>query len=117
MALATSAEGRSRARAGTLGRRERTWGLVFLAPWIAGFLMFFAIPMALSFFWSFTEYNLISPDPPRFVGLRNWANLPNDPAVRHAVGVTLRFMLISVPLGLALPMLFAVLVKDRKSVV
>ena len=24
-----------------LARRERTWGLIFLAPWIVGFLLFF----------------------------------------------------------------------------
>lgn len=110
MALATSATASSKRRPSALSRRERAWGLIFLAPWIAGFLLFFAIPMLMSLGLSLTDYNLLSPEPPRFVGAENWARLVSDPAVRQALGVTLRFLLISVPLGLALPLLFAVLV-------
>lgn len=114
MAAMPVASAPARPRRSSLSRHERLWGLIFLSPWIAGFLLFFVIPMLMSLFFSFTDYNLLSPDPPRFAGLKNWSQLFSDPAVRHALGVTLRFLLISVPLGLALPLLFAVLVNSPK---
>ena len=32
----------------SLARRESTWGLLFLAPWLIGFVLFFAGPMLAS---------------------------------------------------------------------
>lgn len=113
MAIATPADAAPRHRAGSLGRRERAWGLIFLAPWIAGFLMFFAIPMAMSFYWSFTDYNLISGERPQFIGLDNWTRMVTDPVVYQSLAVTLRFLLISVPLFMAVPLIFALLVNSK----
>lgn len=113
MAITTPAVARAR-RASTFSRRELRWGLFFLAPWLLGFLLFFLVPMALSFGYSFTNYNLLSPEPPRFVGLANWRQLFVDPAVRQSLGVTVRFLAVAVPVGLILPLLFAVLVNSRR---
>jgi ABC-type sugar transport system permease subunit len=112
LAISTPAD-LPRRRAGTLTWRERAWGLAFLAPWIAGFLMFFVIPMAMSFYWSFTDYNLVSGQPPQFVGLANWRRMLTDPVVYQSLAVTLRFLLISVPLFMAVPLTFALLVNAR----
>ncbi len=45
-------------------------GFLFLLPNLLGFLIFFAFPLALSFYYSFTDYNLFQP--PNFVGLQNY---------------------------------------------
>lgn len=51
-------------------RREAVEGFLFLLPNFLGFLIFFAIPLGLSFYYSFTDYNLFQP--PNFIGLQNY---------------------------------------------
>lgn len=105
-----------RRRLSPLVRREINWGLVFLSPWIVGFLVFTALPMAASLFFSFTNYNPIQPDQTRFVGLANYVQLFNDPQLLKSAFVTLRFAVISVPLSIILPLLLAVLVNSPRLV-
>ena len=42
-------------------RREGLAGYVFLSPWLLGLLAITAIPMLLSLYLSFTNYDLLSP--------------------------------------------------------
>jgi multiple sugar transport system permease protein len=100
-------------RPSKLARRERNWGLIFLAPWIVGFVLFFFLPMLASLVLSFTNFNLVAPEQIAFVGLANWKRMIGDQNVRASLLITLRFMLLSVPLALALPLLFAQLLNSR----
>jgi multiple sugar transport system permease protein len=100
-------------RPSQLARRERNWGLIFLAPWIVGFLLFFFLPMIASLVLSFTNFNLVAPEEITFVGLANWKRMIGDQNVHTSLLITLRFMLISVPLALVLPLLFALLLNSR----
>jgi multiple sugar transport system permease protein len=97
----------------TIGRLETKWGLIFLSPWIIGFLIFTAIPMVASLIFSFTNYNPIHPELTAFNFPDNYLRLFNDKDVVNAIAVTLRFALISVPLSLAIPLGLAVLVNAR----
>jgi multiple sugar transport system permease protein len=97
---------------GSLARRESTWGLLFLAPWLVGFALFFAGPMLVSLGASFTNLVLVRPAAARFVGLDNWARLLGDPLVLKSLLVTGNFLLIAVPISLALPLLMAVLLNS-----
>lgn len=97
---------------GSLARRESTWGLLFLAPWIVGFILFFAGPMLASLGASFTDLVLVKPEGTRFIGLDNWNRLLSDPLVRKSLLVTANFLLISIPISLALPLLMALLVNS-----
>jgi multiple sugar transport system permease protein len=71
--------------------------LFLMSPWIVGFTVFFAYPLVMSAYLSFTHYDLLSP--PRWVG---WANyhylLRTDPQVWTAVKNTLWMIAIAVPL-------------------
>jgi len=96
----------------SLARRESTWGLLFLAPWILGFLLFFAGPMLASLFASFTDLVLVRPGAVRFIGLDNWTRLVRDPLVSKSLLVTANFLLIAMPIALALPLLMAVLLNS-----
>jgi len=51
--------------------REAIEGYLFLLPNLLGFLIFFAFPLLISFYYSFTDYNLFTD--PNFVGLDNYA--------------------------------------------
>ena len=95
-------------------RREVRWGFLFLSPWILGFFIFTLLPMAASLAFSVTNYNPIHPEDLQFVGLRNYARMFTDPFMRQAWGVTLRFVLISVPLSIAFPLALAVLVNSER---
>jgi ABC-type sugar transport system permease subunit len=96
----------------SLARRESTWGLLFLAPWIIGFVLFFAGPMLASLLASFTDLVLVRPEQTRFIGLDNWARLRSDPLVLKSLLVTGNFLLIAMPIALALPLLMAVLLNS-----
>jgi multiple sugar transport system permease protein len=101
----------------SLSQRESIWGLLFLAPWILGFVLFFAGPMVASLGASFTNLNLVRPDATTFVGLSNWARLFGDPLVHKSLLVTLNFLLISIPIVIGLPLLMAVLVNSERLLV
>ncbi|HEV7663727.1 MAG TPA: sugar ABC transporter permease [Chloroflexota bacterium] len=96
----------------SLARRESTWGLLFLAPWLIGFILFFGGPMLASLAASFTDLVLVRPEGTHFVGLDNWARLLSDPLVIKSLLVTGNFLLIAVPISLALPLLMAVLLNS-----
>ena len=57
----------------SLARREALWAYAFITPWIIGFLIFTVGPMLASLFFSFTEYDIVTP--PRWIGLTNYINL------------------------------------------
>lgn len=102
-----------RRRVSKLAKRERNWGLIFLAPWIIGFCLFYAGPMVASLIFSFTNYDLLSAEGIKFIGLDNWKRMFTDPLVRQSMLVTSRFLLISVPVLLALPLGFALLLNSQ----
>jgi multiple sugar transport system permease protein len=56
-------------------RLEIRWGLFFLSPWIIGFLLFSAFPMAASFILSMTDFKTGENKEVHFVGLENYLNL------------------------------------------
>ncbi|USX53148.1 carbohydrate ABC transporter permease [Lentzea sp. HUAS12] len=71
----------------------------FLAPWFAGLLLITVGPVLASFALGFTKYNLIQP--PRFIGLDNFARVLSDERLHNALRVTFTYVLVSVPLQLA----------------
>jgi multiple sugar transport system permease protein len=93
--------------------QQRFWGWVFLSPWIFGFLLFTAVPMIASLYFSFTDFNLATPGPMKFVGAANWQKLFTEPENRIAMEVTFKFMLIAVPIGMALPIALAALLNSK----
>jgi len=78
-------------------------GYVFLSPWLLGLMGVTAIPMLLSLYLSFTNYDVLSPlSEVEFVGWANYRRMfTSDPSYLHSVRVTLSFALIAVPLKLA----------------
>ena len=97
----------------TLAQQQRRWGWIFLSPWIIGFLAFTAIPIVVSFVFTFTQYTLSEPDKIRFVGLQNWQKLFSDPLALSALGVTIKFALFAVPVGLIIPLGMAALLNSK----
>ncbi len=89
-------------------------GYVFILPFIIGFLAFMAIPMILSLGFSFTRYNILKS--PVFIGLENYKTMfTADPKFWKVFGVTMYYVLFSVPLRLIMALAVAMLlVKSTK---
>ena len=98
----------------TASRREAAWGWLFVSPWIIGFILFTAVPMALALYFSLTDFDLRRPDEVQFVGLANYAQLLRDPNVLQSLSVTLRFAIITVPPTIALAVGLAVLLNSPR---
>ncbi len=94
-------------------KREIKWGLLFISPWLAGFVLFTLFPLIASVVFSVTQFNLLQPDQFKFIGLSNYIRLFNDPQVWSSLWITFKFALISVPIGILVPLGLAVLVNAK----
>ena len=82
----------------TTRRRQALTGLAFAAPFIFGFVIFFAYPVAASGFYSFTDFNLFQA--PEFVGLDNYARMATDERFWIALTNTLLLTVTGVPISI-----------------
>ena len=85
--------------------REISTGVLFLLPNILGFLAFTTIPLAISLFMAFTDWNLemhnmFQNQELRSVGFANFAKLFSDPDFPTFLGNTL-FLMLGIPFGIA----------------
>jgi len=97
-----------------LADRESLNGLLFVSPFIVGFVLFQALPMVASFFLSMTDFDPREPDEIAFIGFDNYARLLSDPNVSHSLFVTVRFAAMAVPLTLGLALGVALLVNSQR---
>ncbi|MFD1148660.1 carbohydrate ABC transporter permease [Saccharothrix hoggarensis] len=82
-------------------------------PAVLLLLVFFVIPVVLAFALAFTSARLVSPTPARFVGLRNFAMLAEDPIFLRSVLNTFAFAAVVVPVQAGLALGLALLVNAR----
>ncbi|MDQ6938058.1 MAG: sugar ABC transporter permease, partial [Actinomycetota bacterium] len=85
-------------------------GLVFVAPYAVFIAAVFAYPLGLAVWMSFHRYFFTAPGvsvPRPYVGLDNYKSVLGDPAVRQSFVNILIFLVINVPLTVALSLLLA----------
>lgn len=87
--------------------KESTAGIIFTLPFTIGFLLFMIVPMGISLYYSFCKYDILSP--PVFTGLDNFVKMFQDETFYKAIGVTVYFALVSVPLRLVFALIVAML--------
>lgn len=78
--------------------REALAGYLFASPFIIGLLFFLIVPMLVSLYYSFCDFNIISS--PKWVGLKNFVEIFHDKDFYHSLFITIQFVIISVPLRL-----------------
>lgn len=88
-------------------KREIRAALLFISPWIVGFLVFTLGPMAWSLYLSFTKYSLI--DAPKFVGFQNYQRMIEDPRVATSLANTFIYAALFVPSAIVLSLVLALL--------
>lgn len=94
--------------------KEKNAGVIFCLPFIIGFIVFLIVPMGISLYYSFCDYNILSP--PKFTGLSNYIKMfTGDETFWKSFRATLYFALVSVPLRLVFALIVAlILVKSTK---
>ena len=97
----------------TFLNKENTAGYVFALPFIFGFICFSLLPILTSFYYSFTDYSLGSKEV-EWVYLKNFKQLFRDETFMKSLAVTIRYVVLSVPLKLAFA-LFVAFLLTRKS--
>lgn len=104
-------------------KREARQGFLFISPWIIGFLAFTLIPMLATLVFTFMNLKLTDGilNPPKFVGLDNYAALLKDSQIWNArpnsspgsLWITIRFGLIALPVGILIPLVIALLMNNK----
>ena len=92
------------------GWRQDLIGWSFAAPFVILFGIFLALPIIAAFALSFTSFGLRDLDNPigtTVVGVQNYTDLLSDPKFWKSLGNTIYFVVVGVPLTLALGLVVA----------
>lgn len=103
---------RSRHKLSASERRNLVMGLLFISPWLVGFLLWTLVPLASSLYYSFTRYDLLRP--PVWIGLGNYQEIfLEDPLFRQVVYNTAYYVGLAAPLGVVVAFLLASLLNSE----
>ncbi|MBA7582208.1 hypothetical protein ES708_24132 [subsurface metagenome] len=94
-------------------KRENMIGFTFILPSVLIATVFFIIPIIMSLYYSFHEYNVIQPL--HFIALDNYKMLFEDPIFGISIKNTFYYTLMVVPLQTILALFFAVLITSSKN--
>ena len=89
--------------------REDLAGYLFISPWVIGFFAFAIIPISMSLYFSFTNYDILAS--PIFNGIANFKRMRTDALFWKALSVTFNYAFVAVPLRLIFAFFLASLFK------
>jgi multiple sugar transport system permease protein len=87
--------------------RKKLLPYLLVSPYLIFVLIFVVFPVLFCFFLTFHKWNIISPM--KFVGTDNYARLLHDRLFWKSIGNTFKFLLLHIPLQLALSLTLAYL--------
>ena len=93
------------------GAKNSLAGWLWISPWIVGFGAFMLLPMAMSLYYSLTDYPML--EKPLWLGLDNYVRMMSDPDVIGAATRTLVYAVISIPLSILLALVIAAMLAAR----
>ncbi len=94
-------------------RRNQINGLLFVSPWIVGFLVFITYPVLASLYYSLTKYDVIHP--PEFRGLGNYLDLIlRDDVFRIALLNTLYMIVVGTVVITVVTITIAIVLNNRQ---
>jgi ABC-type sugar transport systems, permease components len=92
-------------------RKEARDALLFLSPWLAGFVLFTAGPILFSLFLSFCRWDVIRPI--EWIGLANYRQMFQDRLLGTALVNTLVYAALYIPSSLAVALGLALLLNQK----
>lgn len=87
--------------------QENVAGVICTSPFIIGFFLFLIVPMLISGYYSFCDYDILSA--PKWTGLENFVRIFQDSKFYKSMGVTFFFAFVSVPLRLIFALIVAMI--------
>jgi len=113
-AFAFMAETIARRSGLTTLQSEALTGYLFISPWVLGFLLFMGGPIIFSLVLSFADWNGIGGlDSIKWVGVKNLTEMASDSRFYKAVWNTVYYTGISVPVGMVVSILVALLMNQK----
>lgn len=93
--------------------KEKYRGYLYILPWIIGFVGLTFIPFLCLFYFSFTDYNIVSA--PKWTGLSNYIKIfTQDPKVFASMKATFQYVILSVPCKLITALIVAMLLNQKR---
>lgn len=87
--------------------------MLFILPWIIGFIGLTLIPFLCLLYFSFTDYNLVSA--PKWSGISNYIHLfTQDPKFKISLVATFKYVILSVPCKLATALVVAIVLNQKR---
>src|SRR6202047_2436994 len=84
-------------------------GLLFVAPALIGFTLFYLVPTIRAFYIGLTNWNLLRA--PKFLGFDNYVRLFGDQRFWSSIWVTVLYVIYNIPAQTGIGLLIAVLLK------
>jgi multiple sugar transport system permease protein len=95
-------------------QQEARVGLLFLSPWLLGFILLKALPILAALIFSLTDFKMLSPASTRFVGLENYLHFLRDSQAGASLFGSLGYFLITVPLEMLVALVLAALFTSQR---
>lgn len=94
-------------------REKKDWiaAYILIAPVTLGLLVFYIWPFIQNVWFSFNDVNKFNMS--TFVGLANYKEMIGDKEVWRTFGNTLKYVIVTVPVGLALSTFLAALLNAK----
>ncbi len=99
----------AKSRQRSLSRKSAIIGLVFVSPWLIGFLLFKLIPILMALGYSFSNFHLLTPEQTRFIGLENYLGILRDQRAGASLFGSIGTLLFTVPLEMVVALALAVI--------
>ncbi|HXF62277.1 MAG TPA: sugar ABC transporter permease, partial [Caldilineaceae bacterium] len=92
--------------------RRALWGYVFALPWILGLIIFWGGPILVSFYYSFTSYEVIGT--PNWIGLNNYIRaFTQDDLFWPSLQRTFEFTILYAPTAIIGALLLATMLNQH----
>jgi multiple sugar transport system permease protein len=110
--MATFSDEMKTIKSSRMRRKEARAGLIFVLPWVIGFLVFTLYPIASSLYYSLCNYKVIKD--PVFIGLNNYIALFHDKTFIDSCKNTLYMIVFGVPITTFVSIWIAIMLNYKK---
>ena len=95
-------------------QQEARIGWLFIAPWVIGFILLKALPILAALVFSLTDFQMLTPEATRFVGLQNYIRFFGDVEAGASLFASLSYFLLTVPLELIVALVLAAIFTSER---
>ena len=111
VALARGAKVQKKKNRNSIERKKERTAYLFIALPVLYFVAFRILPTFFSFFLSFMEWDLLSPQR-EFIGFENYVTAVSDPTLQKVFGNTFAYVFVCVPLMVVISLILALMLNQ-----